>query len=132
MILPTISLWQPWSAWVMLGHKRIETRLHNRFSSLVGKTVIIHAAAKWDLTAYEQASQFVLNSSILKTNKHEAGLIGTVFVSKNRICTLEDSFGALIDCKNVVRYGLILNNATWFKLIPRRGRQGIWYEDIEL
>jgi hypothetical protein len=50
-----ISLWQPWAQWVALGWKTIETRSHNRFASLVGQRIAIHAAQKWDHHAWDIA-----------------------------------------------------------------------------
>jgi hypothetical protein len=42
----TITLHQPWASLIACGLKTIETRTHDRFRSLVGETVAIHAGKR--------------------------------------------------------------------------------------
>ena len=58
-IVPAISLHQPWASWVAMGWKTIETRSHNRFASLVGKRVAIHAARTWDASSLGTAEEYL-------------------------------------------------------------------------
>lgn len=46
--MKAITLWQPWAMFVAVGWKSIETRTHQRFKSLVGQRIAIHAAKKID------------------------------------------------------------------------------------
>lgn len=50
-IYPVITLYQPWATWIMRRWKTIETRTHNRFVKLLGKSVLIHAGQQTDATA---------------------------------------------------------------------------------
>ena len=42
-VYPVLTLYQPWATFIADGLKTIETRTHNRFTSLYGKTILIHA-----------------------------------------------------------------------------------------
>lgn len=131
MRLPVISLWQPWGAWVIGGHKAIETRSHDKFRSLVGKRIAIHSTAKWDEDAFVRAMNHCDDARRLLTEKTEPGIIGTVRVKDVRwLHQLGDSKEALIDCFTVDRFGLILADIQPCALIPCRGKQGIWYFDF--
>lgn len=127
-----ISLWQPWAQWVMLGWKTIETRTHDRFRSLVGKTIGIHAALHWDNQAAIAAQDYLESwqihqvyqqrSDVTKSGK----ILGTVFVNQSRILTDADSRSAMIEC-STRRFGLFLSNPTPYQEpIFARGKQGIW------
>lgn len=130
MKLPVISLWQPWSAWVIAGYKPIETRLHDKFRSLIGKRIAIHSTAKWDDKAIEAAFDYVDDPTKLIVEKSEPGIVGTAFVRDTRwLHQLTDSREALIDCFTVSRFGLLLENIQPCELIPCKGKQGIWYFD---
>lgn len=50
-IYPVITLYQPWATWIVRGWKTIETRTHNKFACLIGKTILIHAGQKTDASA---------------------------------------------------------------------------------
>lgn len=127
--LRCISLWQPWAQWVILGLKTIETRLHDRFKNLEGQRIAIHAAQKWDGDAWISAMEFMPLDGVDKNiNRYECGsIIGTVRVAKTRWLNEDDSEGALIDCGNVRRFGLVLEDPLMFSVaMPETGRQGIW------
>ena len=57
-------------------------------------------------------------------------LSATARVQKCGILTADDSKAALIDCYNITRFGLRLTDIKNFEMIPMKGKQGIWYEDI--
>ena len=133
--LPVISMWQPWAQWVMLGWKTIETRLHDKFKSLEGKTIGIHAAMKWDHNAIKQARLFLgRNQIFMSYNIKNLGghIICTADVKEHRLLTYADSKKALIDCEDTQRFGLILKGIESIKFIPIKGKQGIWYHEIDL
>lgn len=129
MIIPVITLWQPWASWIMMGWKTIETRTHSRFACLEGKTIGIHASLKWDNDANIRALYYISQAQKLKTEYFKSikgAIIGTVFVRQHRLLNGLDSQQALIDCKKTQRYGLILDNINPIEPIKISGKQGIW------
>lgn len=128
-----ISLWQPWAQWVMLGWKTIETRLHNRFKSLAGQRIGIHAANTWDRLCFDSAGPYLSEDQRKQTlellgNAKRAGgrLLGTVHVTGAHWLQIEDSQAALIGCY-ISRFGLFLSDPTPLPApIIMRGKQGIW------
>lgn len=135
MLIPVISLWNPWAIWVGLGWKKIETRTHQRFASLVGKTIGIHSALKWDEGAIQAARPWLTEAQIYQTQKMlrvGGAICWTAFVSEHRELNPIDNPSALIDCTHITRYGLFLRDLNAIELIPCRGKQGIWYHDVPL
>lgn len=143
MIMPVISLWMPWAEWVILEWKRIETRKHYRFASLVGKRVAIHAALKWDEQALEVGgansarpwlSEYQLNKTqtLFESRKRMGGnVLGTVEVHRIQPLDETHSEAALIDCSPFQkRVGLFLDDVQVLHPMPMKGKQGIWYADI--
>lgn len=132
-IYPVITLYQPWATWVMRRWKGIETRTHNRFKCLEGQTFLIHAGQSTDKSDYVRRNPY-LSDEELNFNPDEmvnGFILGGVHCNKFRLLTEADSESALIDCKNVERYGLILDTVNKFKEpIPAKGGMGIWYYDI--
>jgi len=129
MIIPVITLWQPWASWIMAGWKTIETRTHSRFACLEGKTIGIHAGLKWDKEAAHLASQYISMGQVIDTADFvdiKGKLLGTVFVKQHRILKANDSQQALINCGETKRYGLILADIKVIEPICVRGKQGIW------
>ena len=133
MEMPIISLWNPWAIWVGLGWKTIETRTHQRFACLVGRTIGIHAALKWDDTAINAARQWLTDEQVRTTQR--------MLRIGGAICWTAEVFNflplgkmhegrALIECQSVQRYGLFLTNVKAIEIIPCRGKQGIWYQDV--
>jgi hypothetical protein len=130
MRVPIISMWNPWAIWVIIGWKKIETRTHNRFRSLNGKTIAIHSTVKWDETAIEKAGNYLTPSEVNETNEFlrlGGAIIGTADVIDYRPLTSSDSPLALIDCGSIKRYGMVLDNVRPLPAIPAKGKQGIWY-----
>ncbi len=80
MIYPVITLYQPWATWVVRGLKPTETRLHNRFQSLIGKRILIHAGMTMDAVAFvgkyvpDEAIQIPMNEY------HQGAIIGSAYV----------------------------------------------------
>ena len=133
MKIPIITLYPPWAIWVGLGWKTIETRTHPRFRSLVGKTIGIHSAIKWDETAIDAARPFLPNEQIFSTQRmlRVGGAIRwTALVTAHRELNPLDNARALIDCTHVTRYGLFLDEVKQIEVIPCRGKQGIWYHEV--
>lgn len=136
MIIPVISLHRPWAEWVLLGIKPIETRTHQRFRNLVGKRIGIHAAEHWDSEWLDKARAYLNETQIAYTQKLKTvgggGCIkGTVFVLEHRPLTEIDAPKALIECRTVQRYGLVLKDpAEWSIPFVTRGYQGIWNVEV--
>lgn len=127
-ILPVITLYQPWATWVADGLKLIETRTHNRFGSLLGKTIFIHAGLTTDKHA--------LPNKYLNGRPYSEPVNGvllcTAFVKSVGKLSGMHSERAMIDCDTVERFGLYLTDIK--KLdnpIPIKGEMGIWYFNIE-
>lgn len=131
---PIISMWRPWANWVALGWKTIESRTHQRFASLVGHRIGIHASAKWDEDAIEFAAKYLTPEQIEETILWQRGIsqavICTVFSRSIRKLTEADESGALIECRTT-RYGLFLEEPKpILPAIPMKGYQGIWRADL--
>jgi hypothetical protein len=127
-----ITLWLPWAMWVAWGWKTIETRTHNRFQSLVGKLIGIHAALKWDQRAIEIARPYLTTDQVRQTielfKSPPAGCIVAVAQPQaHRLLTPEDAPAALIEC-NTRRFGLDFGKRTQAveKPCPVKGARGIW------
>ena len=133
MVVPVISLWNPWAIWVGLGWKKIETRTHERFKGLVGKQIGIHSALKWDDTALELAGEYLSEDQRIQTRgflRVGGAICWTAYVTAHRELDPLDSKAALIDCEHVTRYGLFLSDVTMIEVIPCKGKQGIWYHEL--
>jgi len=128
--MKAISLWQPWASWVAFGWKPIETRTHGRFACLVGETIVIHAAQKWDEDAVRMAWQYLNHSQITATPglmQLRGCLICTAFVSYGiHPLTSLDSAQALLDCRGKGLYGFVLTDIKPMKPIPWKGHQGVF------
>lgn len=130
---PVITLYQPWASWIMRGWKTIETRTHNRFGSLFGLHVLIHAGQRTDDSDYAIRNPYLTKEQIL-LNPDEVvngAILGKVFVYN--FCSLDDAHSkrALIECKETKRWGLFLSDIEVFKEpIPCKGEMGIWYYDV--
>lgn len=114
--IPIITLHQPYAFYIMMGWKTIETRLHDRFKNLVGKTIGIHSSMKKfdinevDSNPYlEDGQKYLAKRYFNKFYKFTYGLhlqrgyiLGTVFVhglfwaeqQAERMERLHDEFNA--------------------------------------
>jgi ASCH domain. len=134
-----ISLYQPWASWIAEGIKTVETRTHDRFRSLVGQRIAIHAGLKTDPIAWLTARLFLTNQKreaafkIWTGNFPTGAIVCTAYVSGfswigqdggvRKRCEGE----ALIDCHDTERCGLWLEGIHKLeKPIPCKGRQGIF------
>jgi hypothetical protein len=133
--IPVISLWLPWALWVLWGWKPLETRTHDRFKSLEGKTIGIHAANTWDIAAIAAARPYLTAERIQRTMaevKKPCGgrLLCTGRVDRTFVTKPSDASLALIEC-DTVRFGLLLSNIVPLDPpILMKGRQGIWRATI--
>ena len=133
--IPVLSLWQPWAQFVCKGWKTIETRNHDRFGdALLGKRILIHAAAKWDDEVFYKSVKFLGIDEMRQLSyweKLEPQIICSAYVGAHGGLDKRHSKDALIDCDSVQRYGLHLEEI--YKLenpIMTKGKQGIWYLNI--
>ena len=119
----------------MWGWKTIETRTHDRFRSLEGQTIAIHAAKRFDDDAAALAWPYLTNEQRVEHGRRLLNLpkrfpagyiLGTAHVEKVRVCIPDDAERALIQCRTL-RYGLFLGNVKPLVTpIPCKGRQGIF------
>lgn len=132
-IIPCISLYQPWATWVIDEDKGTETRTHAKFRCLQGKVIGIHASKKIDRSTLVLRNPYAdRHWSVAEIKALPSGmLLGTARVSSFRMLNANDSKSAMIDCKSVIRYGLILEDVNKFDTpIPVIGEMGIWYFDL--
>jgi len=132
--MKAISLYQPWASWIAAGMKTVETRGHDRFRSLVGQRIAIHAAQRYDGGAIEEACRFAphLREYLVgdASPPPQAVIVCTAFVRALRRLTAADSPAALCDCGGD-RWGLVLTDirpVTGGKRIV--GHQGIFDVDV--
>ncbi len=132
--MKAISMYQPWAFWASFGIKGIETRLHKRFQSFLGKTIAIHAGLKYDRKAFSIAKKFV-NYNHLEHQKDKliyGAVICTAFVYRVGWLNSSHSKRACIDCGEINRFGLFLKDVKPLtKPIYIKGRQGPFNIDIE-
>lgn len=134
MILPVITLYQPWATWIMRGWKTIETRTHNRFDCLERKTILIHAGKTTDKSEFAIENPYLTPYQLEFTNNEMINgfILGSAFVSVTDRCKSGDENRALIECDSIQRYGLFLQDIKKFKdPIPAKGGMGIWYFDTD-
>src|ERR1700741_2408733 len=128
-IYPVITLYQPWATWIVEGWKTIETRTHDRFKCLVGKTILIHAGATYDQSPFRYAAErnYLSHKAI---DVPQGCILGRAYVSSSRILNYNDAHKALIEC-DTKRYGLFLREIVKFENpIYTKGQMGIWYYDM--
>jgi hypothetical protein len=131
-IFPVITLYQPWATWIMRGWKTIETRTHNKFESLIHKTILIHAGQTTDAKAIN--NPYLTKEQLLfEPDEMVNGyILGSVYVDAcGWLCGDDyENRSALIETTG--RYGLFLEKVDrWKYPIPERGEMGIWYYDVE-
>ena len=130
-IYPVITLYQPWATWIMREWKTIETRTHNKFSSLINKRILIHAGQTTDSRAvnnpYLTKDQILFNPDEMINGF----ILGSVFVDGFGKLDKSHSKKSLIDCEHTERWGLLLASVTKFdEPIKCKGEMGIWYFDM--
>ncbi len=137
-----ITLWQPWATFIKLEWKKIETRPHDKFRSLFGQTIGIHAAKKWDnnwlkLTeGYLTNNQTLLIEEMKMNNEIPFGeILCTTYIWAYGLLYPGHSQQALISCNPEVeelrRYGLHMSDIKSFKdKIVVKGHQGIWEYEV--
>jgi hypothetical protein len=133
-IYPVITLHNPWATWVMLGWKTIETRLHPRFKSLKGKTILIHAGQHIDTSYHVTDNPFLTaeQKSSSSDNMVSGAILCSAYVYEFDRLEKHNSEEALIDCDVTQRFGLFLSKIVRLENpIPIKGGQGIWYYDLE-
>lgn len=133
-ILPCITLYQPWATWIMRGWKTIETRTHNRFESLIDKTILIHAGQTTDTSDLTLKNPYLTKEEI-SHNPFEmvnGAILGSVYIGAcGWLCGDEfENESALIDTNK--RYGLFLKDVKIFdEPLYVKGQMGIWYYDLD-
>lgn len=149
MIIPCITLYNPWATFIALGWKTIETRTHKGLKSLVGRTIGIHASMRFDPDGFTLAREWMSLKQMdiyEQTKFPENKIVALAYVEKWSILTEEDSENALILCRPDQRYGIFLkdivmlsppvqpvreNHITKSGYPPEKvSHQGIWYYNL--
>ncbi len=143
--MKAISLYPPWSVWVLFNWKTIETRNHDRFKSLIGQRIAIHSSLKVDMNAFfnpwirekTHSIATAINQGYM-VDLSKGKLICTAMIESG--CWAPDyeydvydqwNLDAMIEIKG--RYCLLMKDIrpVW-PMIPFRGRQGIFEVPDEL
>ena len=145
--IKAISLWQPWATAVIDGVKEIETRTHDRFKSLVGQRVWIHAAKKVDPNWVEMWREAGVCETVIerfqgmvKEGLPAGALLGTVKVSRGKWVESfpaehpwwVDNMSEHACCDVRGKYCMeLVEPSMLVRPISERGRQGIWTPEQE-
>lgn len=132
-IYPVITLWQPWATWIIRGWKLIETRLHDKFKSLNGSRILIHAGQVTDKSDAAVNNPYLTEDQLAYRPEQiiNGYIIGECHVQGFGLLDESHSKKALIDCGSTKRYGLFLNEIMMVEPIKVKGEMGIWYFDTE-
>lgn len=124
-----ITLHQPHASLVAAGIKKIETRTHERFATLIGRVVGIHAG-KMDWPLDPMTAQREDIKEFMKQELPHGLVLCKVRILGMRRLTPNDSFDACVDIDDVrgkTLWGYEIGEVVL--LDPPRpavGRQGIW------
>lgn len=141
--MKAISLRQPWAAWVAMKWKKIETRTHDRFRSLEGQRIAIHATQKIDIP--QMANQHLPPMAMLQTENMARYIVmtrGRILCTAKVVrsqwlepgrCDLMEKWTREAMCDIAGKYLLFLDEIKPLrKALPFRGRQGIFNVPDEL
>jgi len=124
-----ISLWQPWAALVVLGHKRIETR---HWENQYRGPVIIHAAKRWTRDQAALLRQDPFRKLVGRAPLAFMAYIGTVNlvdilkIDQSTLCAISEQEAAFGNF-TPGRFAWILENPqAAVAPIAAAGHQGIW------
>lgn len=129
IILPAITLWQPWATLVALGVKPYETRPRAPYKNLLGKRVAIHASMrKCRHTDYEDAAFDAISDVFGRTDWMKTLPLGAV------VCTaiITEAYPAdqVVPADHFGDYGpgrwaWKLDDVVTFEPVPAKGQQ-LW------
>ena len=141
--MKAITLWQPQASWIALNWKTIETRTHERFKSLEGQRIAIHAAKKVDES--EIANRFLppmdglgVQNYLTFINICRGKIVCTARVVECRWAPnvgfdLREEWNRKAMCEVAGKYLLFLDEIEPVsRMIPFRGRPGIFNVSDEL
>ena len=132
MILPVITLYQPWATWIVRGWKTIETRTHNRFACLNHKTILIHAGQTTDAAAIN--NPYLTKEQLMYEPDEVLNgfILGSAYVDATGLLCGDDYENKAALIYTMDRYGLFLEKIEKLKEpIPVKGEMGIWYFDMD-
>ena len=127
--MKAITLYQPWASWIAYGWKTIETRMHNRFQSLRGERVAIHAGKTWDENAIRVAHDYLRPDQrhrVAKAGCPRGAVLCSAFVVGCRRMLPSDAPFALCPYNGRLYVTVLKNIRPLDKPIPARGSQGVW------
>ena len=134
--MKVISLWRPWSQWVALGIKTIESRSHDRFKCLIGQRIVIHSAMKWDAKWID-----IIREPMPKDGLPLFRSGSPLWLPGHLICTVQVQWGEWVRSRTLEKYSigslvkesalagkycLGLSDRKLITPIPWKGRQGIF------
>ncbi len=129
--MKAITLWRPWSSFVAFELKPIETRTHNRFRSLAGKRIAIHAGQRRvEIDWMEMHKRYIRDVDLLQkvlahSLDHAGCVVAVVDVKAHRQLTDADSAAALYPAEGL--FGLDLASVRRFREpIPATEQQWTW------
>ena len=136
--MKAITLWQPWATYVTLKFKTIETRTHDRFKSLKGQRIAVHAGLKVDKSGllneylYLKIKRWDVDNIVRFIRMCRGQLVCTATVADARWAPNVDfeereEWNKKAMCDVAGRFCLFLEDIKPFRgRIPGRGRQGIF------
>ncbi len=124
----TLTSYQPWATMIALGHKPIETRMHDGFKWLKGHRLAIHAGKRYDPQALDcllEAGFNAIHSLLLGSIVPRGAIVAVCRVAEARWLNPADDAAACCPAKGL--YGLQLADVrALIEPIPARGTQGVW------
>ena len=137
MSMPALTIWSPFGSMIAAGVKTIETRTHNRYSSLQGQRIAIHQGKKQVPTdrvftaaravGASRAATWLMYHSSECPRGH---VIATAFVPTARALdgSIDDNVAACFETEGL--YGLILTDIRQLEVpVKVKGQQGVWQWD---
>jgi hypothetical protein len=135
MSLTCITLHMPWAYWVLMGWKTVESRTHQRFACLKGRSIGIHASLSWDPKAMRLAKDYLTSERLQATRsinpeKYYGRILCMAECYGFNLLDGADAPLAMLETKTK-RWGNYLTLVKPFQpFIKARGYQGIWNYDI--
>lgn len=136
LIIPCLTLWQPWASAMAEGLKRIETRDYSasRLGLQPGQLVAVHAAKRpmtdedwelWDATKLTELDPDIPYGAVLSVHRYEVSCLTKricLYPERYELTEQEERFGDYSDG----RWGWLMPLALKLDTpIPHRGQQGI-------
>jgi hypothetical protein len=138
MVLPCLTVIQPWATLIAYGIKRVETRSWLPPASLIGERLAIHAAARWTeaqaaFAATAGISALLSRIGVSPSSLPLGAVVGVVRVASagrtSSLSAAEFQLVAMASCGDFDHGGFawILSEAEALSTpFPARGNPGLW------